>query len=46
MTMKLKDEIIIAFSTAFMVMLTFIIIVVCSYSFSILIDLILKMFGR
>lgn len=45
MTMKLKDEIIIALSTAFMVMLTFIIIVVLTYLFSILIDIIL-MFGR
>lgn len=43
--MKLKDEIIIAFSTAFMVILTFIIIVVLTYLFSILIDIIL-MFGR
>lgn len=43
--MKLKDEIIIALSTAFMVILTFIIIVAGSYLFSILIDLILKMFG-
>lgn len=46
MTMKLKDEIIIAFSTAFMVILTFTIIVVLAYLFSIPIDLILKMFGR
>lgn len=46
MTMKLKDEIIIAFSTAFMVILTFTIIVVLTYLFSIPIDLILKMFGR
>lgn len=45
MTMKLKDEIIIAFSTAFMVILTFTVIVVLTYLFSILIDLILKMFG-
>jgi hypothetical protein len=45
MTMKLKDEIIIAFSTAFMVILTFTIIVVLTYLFSILIDIIL-MFGR
>lgn len=44
--MKLKDEIIIAFSTAFMVILTFAIIVVLTYLFSIPIDLILKMFGR
>jgi hypothetical protein len=43
--MKLKDEIIIAFSTAFMVILTFTVIVVLTYLFSILIDLILKMFG-
>lgn len=46
MTMKLKDEIIIAFSTAFMVILTFTIIVVLTYLFTIPIDLILKMFGR
>lgn len=46
MTMKLKDEIIITFSTAFMTILTFTIIVVLTYLFSILIDLILKMFGR
>lgn len=44
--MKLKDEIIIALSTAFMVILTFTIIVVLAYLFSIPIDLILKMFGR
>lgn len=44
--MKLKDEIIIAFSTAFMTILSFIIIAVGGYLFSILIDLILKMFGR
>lgn len=44
--MKLKDEIIIAFGTAFMVILTFTIIVVLAYLFSIPIDLILKMFGR
>ena len=43
--MKLKDEIIIALGTAFMVILTFISIAVGGYLFSILIDLILKMFG-
>lgn len=44
--MKLKDEIIIALSTTFMVILAFTIIVVLTYLFIIPIDLILKMFGR
>lgn len=43
--MKLKDEIIITLGAVFMTILTFTIIVVLTYLFSILIDIIL-MFGR
>lgn len=46
MTMKLKDKIIIALSTVFMTILSFISIAVGGYLSLILIDLIFKMFGR
>jgi hypothetical protein len=46
MTMKLKDKIIITLGAVFMTILSFISIAVGGYLSLILIDLILKMFGR